>query len=227
MFAQPEELVMVSQSSKFSGDFFSPARKPTVDEVFSGLSELIRCLSCNGWISLKQFSHISITHTMNFISSFNGWISYIETVISLKQISHISTWTFNPPTCECYSKCTSVCAPPCHSSNLISMILSRQFVCNTFSVYDTELTSLAAAIYTAPSFINHSCVPNCIVVFTGRKLSVRSTQEINAGDQLFISYTEQLQTYSDRKKELDRMYGFQCTCKRCRADEAITPVSVC
>lgn len=102
-----------------------------------------------------------------------------------------------------------------------------QFVCNTFSVYDTDLAPLAAAVYTTPSFINHSCVPNCIVVYTGRKLSLRTIQPIQAGDQLFISYTEQLQTYTGRKEELKKMYGFQCDCQRCRDDTAMSPVSEC
>ena len=92
-------------------------------------------------------------------------------------------------------------------------------------MYGTELAPLAAAVYTTPSFINHSCVPNCVVVYTGRKLSLRTVQEVKAGDQLFISYTEQLEIYAARKTELERMYGFQCTCQRCRDDQAMSPVS--
>ena len=70
-------------------------------------------------------------------------------------------------------------------------------------------------MYQAPSLLNHSCCPNCVVVFSGTKLLVHATENINKGDELTISYTELCCPSFERKEDLKGRYFFECSCPRC------------
>ncbi|CAK7270131.1 hypothetical protein SEPCBS57363_003948 [Sporothrix epigloea] len=68
---------------------------------------------------------------------------------------------------------------------------------------------------TTLSMANHSCLPNAIVVFTGRSAFLRAQHPIAAGEEITISYTECTEPLSARKQKLDK-YNFECDCRRCR-----------
>lgn len=66
--------------------------------------------------------------------------------------------------------------------------LSR-VTCNTFNVLGVggayeEVVGLG--VYATPSLLNHSCDPNCVVVFRGRELLVRSVLPVSKGEQVRI-----------------------------------------
>ncbi|XP_004292117.1 PREDICTED: histone-lysine N-methyltransferase ASHR1-like [Fragaria vesca subsp. vesca] len=99
-------------------------------------------------------------------------------------------------------------------ANLVSMVLqwpdiNKQEVAvnfskmafNAFTIFDSELQHLGEGLYPVISFMNHSCVPNCILVFEGRTA--------------LISYIELVRSTVTRQKTLKEQYLFTCTCPRC------------
>ena len=76
---------------------------------------------------------------------------------------------------------------------------------------------LGTCVSTFASKMNHSCNPNCIVIFSGLSLSVRSLQPIPAGGELSQSYVDRTMPSSRRKSSLKSVYYFDCTCEYCRS----------
>lgn len=70
-------------------------------------------------------------------------------------------------------------------------------------------------MYQIPSLFNHSCVPNCVAIFSGTKLLIHATEEIKKGDEFTISYTELLCPSYQRKEDLKNRYMFECSCSKC------------
>ncbi|KOS20559.1 Histone-lysine N-methyltransferase ASHR1 [Escovopsis weberi] len=71
------------------------------------------------------------------------------------------------------------------------------------------------------AMVNHSCVPNALVQFSGRKAFLRAGQLINAGDEIEIAYTDPL---FERKQALSS-YKFECRCPRCTHDLSVYQVA--
>ena len=66
---------------------------------------------------------------------------------------------------------------------------------------------------------NHSCVPNCTVVFNGRELVIKATQDIDAGEipnVAFISYVNTMDDTKTRQKQQQANWFFTCRCSLCR-----------
>ncbi|EQL00233.1 MYND finger family protein [Ophiocordyceps sinensis CO18] len=64
---------------------------------------------------------------------------------------------------------------------------------------------------------NHSCVPNAIVQFIGRKAILTAERPIKAGDEIEISYTDYTYPLVKRQQAL-APYCFECSCPRCKDD---------
>lgn len=64
------------------------------------------------------------------------------------------------------------------------------------------------------SMINHSCDPNVLCYFEGRRLIAIALEKISAGDEIFISYIN-YSNYKVRQRELKDTWGFTCTCCVC------------
>lgn len=67
------------------------------------------------------------------------------------------------------------------------------------------------------SRFNHSCIPNSYHSYnpTIGRLTIHSTRDVRAGEQLFVSYIDgACRTASERQAELDT-WGFECTCEAC------------
>ncbi|XP_042408549.1 histone-lysine N-methyltransferase ASHR1-like isoform X1 [Zingiber officinale] len=86
--------------------------------------------------------------------------------------------------------------------------------CNAHTICDDELRPLGTGLYPVISMINHSCVPNSILMFEYRMGFVRATEPITKGTEILISYIETAATTATRKKDL-KQYFFTCTCARC------------
>ncbi|XP_022880187.1 histone-lysine N-methyltransferase ASHR1 isoform X2 [Olea europaea var. sylvestris] len=109
--------------------------------------------------------------------------------------------------------------------------------CNAHSICDSELRPLGTGLYPVISIINHSCLPNSVLVFEGRLAVVRAVQHIPKGAEFVsintlhfeeslilscqwlpkvsISYVETAGSTITRQKALREQYFFSCTCSRC------------
>ncbi|XP_065066385.1 histone-lysine N-methyltransferase SMYD3-like [Rhopilema esculentum] len=87
--------------------------------------------------------------------------------------------------------------------------------CNCFNILNSDMNSIGVGIYDLASLINHDCTPNCVAVFEGAKVLIRSIKTISKNDEVTISYIESLETRDNRIKELKERYFFQCTCYTC------------
>ena len=86
------------------------------------------------------------------------------------------------------------------------------------------------------TIMNHSCEPNCVWIFNGKAMVVRTVSNISSNDQvklmttdafevtaffskLFISYIAQLDCCRNRRACLRDHYAFECSCVRCTREE--------
>ncbi|XP_075604951.1 histone-lysine N-methyltransferase SMYD3 isoform X2 [Balearica regulorum gibbericeps] len=91
--------------------------------------------------------------------------------------------------------------------------------CNCFTISNGEMQDVGVGLYPSMSLLNHSCDPNCVIVFEGYQLLLRSIREIQIGEELTISYIESLMPTSERQKQLMRQYCFECDCLLCQNQE--------
>ncbi|KAG0485280.1 hypothetical protein HPP92_009359 [Vanilla planifolia] len=89
--------------------------------------------------------------------------------------------------------------------------------CNAHTICDSELRPLGTGLYPVISIINHSCVPNSVLVFEGQNAFVRAVERIHKGEEVVISYIETAATSKTRQNDL-RQYFFTCSCLRCSQD---------
>ncbi|KAJ8290595.1 hypothetical protein GJAV_G00015040 [Gymnothorax javanicus] len=87
--------------------------------------------------------------------------------------------------------------------------------CNCFSISDGELQEVGVGLYPSMSLLNHSCSPNCVMVFEGRMLQLRAVKNIRPLEELTISYTDVMMPSQDRKEQLKDQYYFLCECEGC------------
>lgn len=71
------------------------------------------------------------------------------------------------------------------------------------------------------SLLNHSCVPNAIHLVVGNRMVVRAVRDIPAGKEVTINYLGRscLEPLTVRRSELESVYGFNCRCPRCVAED--------
>ncbi|KAM0950949.1 putative [histone H3]-lysine(4) N-trimethyltransferase chromatin remodeling SET family [Dioscorea sansibarensis] len=89
-----------------------------------------------------------------------------------------------------------------------------KIACNAHTICDSELRPLGTGLYPVISTINHSCVPNSVLVFEGCVAVVRAMEPITEGTEVLISYIETAATTSTRQKDL-KQYFFSCRCPLC------------
>ncbi|KAM4693769.1 histone-lysine N-methyltransferase SMYD3 isoform 2-T2 [Discoglossus pictus] len=87
--------------------------------------------------------------------------------------------------------------------------------CNSFTISDGEMQDVAVGLYPSMSLLNHSCDPNCVIVFEGKCLLLRTVKEIPKGEELTISYIDVKMPTHMRQAQLQRQYCFMCNCHRC------------
>ncbi|KZV33046.1 histone-lysine N-methyltransferase ASHR1-like [Dorcoceras hygrometricum] len=90
-----------------------------------------------------------------------------------------------------------------------------KLACNAHTICDSELIPHGTGLYPVISIINHSCLPNSVLVFEGRLAVVRAVQHIPKGTEVLISYIETAGSTVTRQKALKEQYLFSCTCSRC------------
>ncbi|KFP39115.1 Histone-lysine N-methyltransferase SMYD3, partial [Chlamydotis macqueenii] len=97
--------------------------------------------------------------------------------------------------------------------------LFLQVTCNCFTISNGEMQDVGVGLYPSMSLLNHSCDPNCVIVFEGYQLLLHSIREIQIGEELTISYIESLMPTNERQKQLMRQYCFECDCLLCQNQE--------
>ncbi|KAJ3330429.1 hypothetical protein HDU76_005717 [Blyttiomyces sp. JEL0837] len=109
------------------------------------------------------------------------------------------------------------------SSDLIDIFC--KFTCNSFSICNGELVNVGVAVYPIASMLNHSCCPNCAIIFYGADAHLRPMRDIAAGEELTISYIEIAEPRHKRRKELKERYFFDCECSACKQEPE--PIARC
>lgn len=103
--------------------------------------------------------------------------------------------------------------------------ISRILQCIKYNVFtlrdDSGKQSIGFGLYWTLSRVNHSCSPNALQTFrlgiSGTLPSVQLTisREVEAGNEILISYIDEDQPKSARQALLQKSYNFQCNCSRC------------
>ncbi|KAM4059558.1 MYND finger domain-containing protein [Hirsutella rhossiliensis] len=88
---------------------------------------------------------------------------------------------------------------------------------NAFHRYDADLGQVGIFLEPTLAMANHSCVPNALVQFIGRKGILTAERPIEAGDEVEISYTDYTYPLTKRQQAL-ASYCFECRCPRCKDD---------
>ena len=80
-------------------------------------------------------------------------------------------------------------------------------------------TRMGSAVYFIPSLCNHSCDPNVDVGFEdgSSRMTLRARREIEAGEELSITYVDAGLPRETRQRTLLQGYGFTCMCPACAA----------
>jgi hypothetical protein len=89
-------------------------------------------------------------------------------------------------------------------------------MCSTHRLVTPTFDPLGLAFDPSTSTINHSCLPNAVIVFDGPKLVVRALDPIKAGQEVLISYIDSSAPFGVRQAELKDQYFFECSCAKCK-----------
>uniref|UniRef100_A0A915CQF9 SET domain-containing protein n=1 Tax=Ditylenchus dipsaci TaxID=166011 RepID=A0A915CQF9_9BILA len=76
----------------------------------------------------------------------------------------------------------------------------------------------STGLWTFPSYINHSCMENCMRIFYGDIMMVYAAIDLKKGDEILYSYVHPLQDHKERQLRL-RLYNFTCNCELCELDK--------
>eukprot|EP01122_Echinamoeba_exundans_P003206 TRINITY_DN13337_c0_g1_i1.p1 TRINITY_DN13337_c0_g1~~TRINITY_DN13337_c0_g1_i1.p1 ORF type:complete len:449 (-),score=74.37 TRINITY_DN13337_c0_g1_i1:76-1422(-) len=95
--------------------------------------------------------------------------------------------------------------------------------CNQFGLWSANDDLLGVTVHPAASFFNHSCLPNCYCEWRGVNLVFKTLYPVPADNELVISYISGNEPTKKRKKELKRVYHFDCVCSRCVKPEGGSP----
>ncbi|KAM0188556.1 hypothetical protein ACHAPI_010490 [Fusarium lateritium] len=88
---------------------------------------------------------------------------------------------------------------------------------NAFHRYDADLGQVGIFLGPKLAMANHSCIPNAMVQFAGRKAILRAEKPIKLDEEIEISYTDYTFPLSKRTQAL-APYFFDCLCLRCEKD---------
>ncbi|CAM6118435.1 unnamed protein product [Calypogeia fissa] len=75
-------------------------------------------------------------------------------------------------------------------------------------------------VWLLPSYINHSCTPNCHRMRVGGTIFIRAATEIEPGDELTLPYFDIFEPLSIRAMNC-QTFGFRCDCDRCEFERLL------
>ncbi|CAE6484177.1 unnamed protein product [Rhizoctonia solani] len=115
------------------------------------------------------------------------------------------------------------------SSGVLSSAAAR-FGNNNFVIHDAQLVPYAHGVFALASrSFNHSCRPNAVAMFEesekGPQMVIKLVENVAAGEEICISYTDPATPDSKRRDALQHAYGFLCRCSRCITGTSAAPRS--
>jgi len=91
-----------------------------------------------------------------------------------------------------------------------------QIKSNAFMLSDRSgLQVIGSGIYPSVALLNHSCQPNCTAIQNMNKVELRPLKNLEANEELLISYVDPISSSIERKSELKEKYNFLCKCSCC------------
>ena len=78
-------------------------------------------------------------------------------------------------------------------------------------------------LWILPSFFNHSCDPNTILLFIGDAIFIRAGKYIYNGEEITLPYQPPRDKLEERQINLLQTWDFICECHRCKS-EALIPL---
>ncbi|KAK6541000.1 hypothetical protein TWF694_008381 [Orbilia ellipsospora] len=98
---------------------------------------------------------------------------------------------------------------------------------NSVTVTTQTFDPIGICLTYQAAMFNHSCDPNAVMLFDGRRLVVRSLKEIAKDTEITISYIDNLMTGKERRRELSERYFFDCKCSKCTSEPPSPDYIVC
>lgn len=91
-----------------------------------------------------------------------------------------------------------------------------QIKSNAFMLSDRSgLQVIGTGIYPSIALLNHSCAANCCAIQSMNKVELRPLRDLEANEELVISYVDPISTSIERKTDLKEKYNFTCRCSDC------------
>lgn len=78
-------------------------------------------------------------------------------------------------------------------------------------------------VWPLPSFLHHSCFPNCLRIHVGDAMFVRAARDMSSGEVLTIAWFDVADPLKARQDSC-KNWGFVCRCDRCIFEESILPL---
>ncbi|KAH7107199.1 hypothetical protein BKA62DRAFT_686259 [Auriculariales sp. MPI-PUGE-AT-0066] len=123
-----------------------------------------------------------------------------------------------------------LCPPLDTGLQLDAQALFIRFENNNFVVH-SHLVPIAHGVFTLASrAMNHSCAPNAVPVFIFSEpgvgdppvMEVVLIKDVSKGEEITIPYVDPALDLATRRERLRVSYGFDCLCKRCSRELAVT-----
>lgn len=93
-------------------------------------------------------------------------------------------------------------------------LICQHHLINTLNGFATDD---CAMVFVVISILNHSCAPNVLTTTINNRMICRTIRPIRRGEQLFISYFNDLTPSSDkRRKDIEETWNFCCCCEACK-----------
>ncbi|CAM6098635.1 unnamed protein product [Calypogeia fissa] len=80
-------------------------------------------------------------------------------------------------------------------------------------------------VWPIPSFLHHSCFPNCLRIHVGDAMFVRAARDMASGEVLTVAWFDVSDPLKARQDSC-RNWGFLCRCDRCIFEEGLEPLEL-
>ncbi|KAL2770607.1 histone-lysine N-methyltransferase SMYD3 isoform 3, partial [Daubentonia madagascariensis] len=78
-------------------------------------------------------------------------------------------------------------------------------ICNSFTICNAEMQEVGVGLYPSMSLLNHSCDPNCSIVFNGPHLLLRAVRDIEVGEEDADMLTGDEQVWREVQESLKKI----------------------
>jgi hypothetical protein len=80
----------------------------------------------------------------------------------------------------------------------------------------SEVEENPTGLWIQPSFLNHSCDPNCVWFCVGDYMFVVTRRGVKKDEELTTTYADLMATHAERSEKLLSGFDFVCSCERCQ-----------